>query len=181
MRPEAAVLLRQWLERFSGPMLLDADALILVAEYGLQTLVAQGPGPRVLTPHPGEMARLLGTAKEQVIQDPARALAQAVELTRSTVVLKGATTLVAWPSELPGRRHHLPNDGLATAGSGDVLAGMIGGWLAQGMEAGNAACLGVYAHGQAGTLAARAHGSRGMIASDIIQKIPYAVQEIESA
>jgi NAD(P)H-hydrate epimerase len=119
----------------------------------------------VLTPHPGEAARLLGVATSEIQADrfaAARALAQKH---RAVVVLKGAGSLIADPE---GRVAVCPwgNPGMASGGMGDVLTGVIAGLLAQGLEAWDAACLGVGLHARAGDLAARA-GERGLLASDL--------------
>ncbi len=123
------------------------------------------------------MSRLLGVEKKQVIQDPVGALKKAVDLTHSTVLLKGASTLILSPDEVM-HVNHFPNSGMATAGSGDVLAGMIGALLGQGQPELHAALLGVYLHSQAGALAAKAVHAVGMRASDIITHIPFALKNL---
>jgi NAD(P)H-hydrate epimerase len=142
------------------PLVLDADGLNLLA-------ATPRPLPRVcvLTPHPGEAARLAGLTGAQVQADRfgvVRALAQKY---RAVVVLKGAGSLIADPE---GRVALCPwgNPGMATGGMGDVLTGVIAGLLAQGLGAWDAACLGVGLHARAGDLAARA-GERGLLASDL--------------
>jgi NAD(P)H-hydrate epimerase len=142
------------------PLVLDADGLNLLA-----VTLRELPSACVLTPHPGEAARLLGVATSEIQADrfaAARALAQKH---RAVVVLKGAGSLIADPE---GRVAVCPwgNPGMASGGMGDVLTGVIAGLLAQGLEAWDAACLGVGLHARAGDLAARA-GERGLLASDL--------------
>ncbi|HWG66883.1 MAG TPA: NAD(P)H-hydrate dehydratase [Rhodanobacteraceae bacterium] len=143
------------------PLVLDADGLNMLAAAAPRAL----PSACVLTPHPGEAARLLGIATAEIQADrfkAARALAQKY---RAVVVLKGAGSLIAGPD---GQMTVCPwgNPGMASGGMGDVLTGVIAGLLAQGLGAWNAACLGVGLHARAGDLAARA-GERGLLASDL--------------
>jgi NAD(P)H-hydrate epimerase len=177
-RPEAKRLVELLLANYSGPVVLDADALNLIAEHQLHELCRMRKGQTVLTPHPGEMARLISWKKESVIEDPMGALKRAVELTHSVVILKGAATLIYSPDEVM-YLNHSPNAGMATAGSGDVLAGMIGGLLAQGISGFDAAQVGVYLHSLAGARAANRVSTRGMIATDIIRNIPHAYSELQ--
>jgi NAD(P)H-hydrate epimerase len=179
LRPEGKQLLTEILTRYAGPLVLDADALNLVADHRLHDLIVQRRAPTVLTPHPGEMARLLGLPKETVVEDPAAAIREAVRRTHATVLLKGAATLIG-STEDKLFLNHYPNDGMATAGTGDVLAGMIGGLLGQRMEAFPGTLLGIYLHSLAGDLAARAHGHRSMTANDIIENIGNAFQQIKT-
>ena len=177
LRPEGKELLKEVLSHFHGPLVLDADALNLIADHGLHDFLIARKGSTVLTPHPGEMARLLGVPKDQVVANPVYAVQQAVKKTHSVVLLKGAATLISSPDEKLYLNHY-PNDGMATAGSGDVLAGIIGGLLGQGMNAFDATQLGVYLHSLAGDLAAQSQGHRGMTASDIIGNIGYAFRDL---
>lgn len=146
------------------PLLLDADALTLVADRG----VALPPGC-VLTPHPGEAARLLAVGVPRIQADrpgAARALANRHE---AVVVLKGAGTVID-----DGSRRHVcgaGNPGMATAGAGDVLSGVIGALRGQGLDAATAACAGVLAHALAGDAVAR-RGQRGLLASEIAHALP---------
>jgi len=135
--------------------------------------------PTVLTPHPGEMGRLLGIPKEEVISDPIKCIKRAVELTNSVVLLKGAATLIGSTDNVLYLNHY-PNDGMATAGSGDVLAGMIGGLVGQHMDAFPATQLAVYLHSLAGDLAAKERGHRSMTAPDIIENIGNAFKTLKN-
>ncbi len=178
LRAEGVKVLEEIFAHYSGPIVLDADALNLVADHRMHDLLVRRRAPTVLTPHVGEMARLLDWPKEQVTQDPIRALREAVKKTHATVILKGAATLMASTDELIYLNHY-PNDGMATAGSGDVLAGMIGGLLGQKMDAFQATQLGVYLHSLAGDLAAEDRGHRSMTAPDIVENIGNAFKKIK--
>jgi len=177
-RPEGKRLVEMLLQNFQSPMVLDADALNIIAEHDLHALCVNRKTPVVLTPHPGEMARLIKWSKEDVVRDPVGALKTCVEKTHAVVLLKGAATLLSSPEEVL-YLNHFPNTGMATAGSGDVLAGMIGGLLAQGTKVFDASCVAVFLHSLAGDLATRDSRPRGMTATDIISKIPAAYQELE--
>jgi ADP-dependent NAD(P)H-hydrate dehydratase / NAD(P)H-hydrate epimerase len=120
----------------------------------------------VLTPHPGEMARLLGSSVEEVQSDRVTVAKNAARDWKQVVVLKGAATLIAEPS---GKVYVSPfsNPALATAGTGDVLAGTIVGLIAQGLTPTNAACAGVYLHGLAGEMLRDEYGPAGGLAGDL--------------
>jgi NAD(P)H-hydrate epimerase len=159
------------------PLVLDADALNLLA--GMPSWWEQLPAGTILTPHPGEMARL---AKLETAAVQANRLALAREKAAAwgvILVLKGAHTLIATPA---GEVAVLPfkTDALATAGTGDVLAGLIAGLLAQGLKPFEAAVVGGYVQGLAGTLAAAGQSSRSVIAGDVVQHIGAALNAIEA-
>jgi NAD(P)H-hydrate epimerase len=135
------------------------------------------PARSILTPHPGEMARLMGCSIKKVQADRIKiAQTQAVAWDQ-VIVLKGAHTIVAAPD---GRVVIEPfaNPGLATAGTGDVLAGTIVALRAQGVGALESAAAGAYLHGLAGELARRKKGTAGMIAGDVLAYVPHALQHI---
>jgi NAD(P)H-hydrate epimerase len=158
------------------PLLVDADALNALSEAPeMLQHVAQ---PCVLTPHPGEMARLLDNSTSVVQADREKAARALAERTGAVAVLKGHETLIV---AADGRiaRNTTGNSGLAKGGTGDVLSGVIGGLLAQRMEAFDAACLGVYLHGLAGDIAAQRKTARGMIARDVIEALPDAWRALE--
>lgn len=178
LRPEGRQVVEELLTLYRGPVLLDADALNIVADHKLHSILTNRKGPVVITPHPGEMARFLGMEKEAIVRDPVKVVLEAVAKTHATVLLKGAATLISSPDEVLYLSHY-PNDGMATAGSGDVLAGMIGGFLGQGMESLQATLLGVYCHSLAGDFAAKAFGHRSMTAPDIIENISHALKDIK--
>ena len=151
------------------PLLLDADALCVSPEQ-----IAKADGPVIITPHPGEFERLFG---EPVTDRWAQARA-AAEKIRQTVVLKGAGTVVAHPEYKLGI-NLTGNPGMATAGSGDVLAGILTALIGRGMDPFQAALAGVHLHGLAGDLAAEKMTQEAMIATDIIQALPDAFRIIQ--
>ncbi len=160
------------------PMVLDADAL--TALVGQVQRLRDARGPRLLTPHPGEAARLLGRSAADVQADriaSARALAEA---SGAWVALKGAGTLVASPGGSPAEVTLNPtgNPGMATGGMGDVLTGITGGLLAQGLRPEPALRAAVYLHGLAGDLAAAERGDAGLLASDVAHAVPTAIRRI---
>jgi hydroxyethylthiazole kinase-like uncharacterized protein yjeF len=158
------------------PTVIDADGLTLLSQ--IENWWERLPSGRcVLTPHPGEMKRLLGD--EELPGDLVRAAEDAAKQWGQVVVLKGATTVVAEPA---GRSavHDGGNAALATAGTGDVLAGAIAGLLAQGLAPFDAAVLGVYLHGAAGQLVREDLGDMGAIASDLLPRLPLAIKALKS-
>lgn len=158
----------------SIPSVIDASALFHLSGRG--ELLGSLPAGAVLTPHPGEMARLLGVSTKEVQSDREAAVAGLAERTGATAVLKGARTLVS-----DGERFYentSGNAGMATAGSGDVLSGVVASFIAQGLGSFEAACLGVYLHGKAGDIAAAAKG-RGLAADDIAEGLAGAVRAWE--
>jgi len=180
--PETRALVRAFVRECPVPLVIDADGLNALAAAAGE---ASGFGalrretPTVLTPHPGEMARLVGARTSEVQRDrPGRAVALARE-TGAVVVLKGERTLVGEPS---GRAAVTAagNPGMATGGTGDVLAGIVGSLLAR-HGALLAATAGVVVHGRAGDLAARARGEEGMTAGDVVEALPEAIESIRRA
>jgi len=158
------------------PLVIDADALNLLSTDAV-AVVSKAVAPRILTPHPGEMARLCGSTIADVANDRlgfARRLAAA---SAAVVVLKGARTIVA---NVDGTAYVNPtaNPSLGTAGSGDVLSGAIGALLGQGLDAPSAACAGVFMHGAAADEATRALGSRNLIATDLPDAIARACESL---
>ncbi len=154
------------------PLLLDADGLN--AHAGQLEELAGRPAATVLTPHAGELARLLEGDSEEIGAHRLHYAREAARRAGAIVVLKGDDTLVAEP----GGRVGVNRGGaaaLATAGTGDVLSGVIGAYLAKGMEPFHAACAGVFVHAEAGRVAARRIGTEGVIASDVISALPAAL------
>ncbi len=171
--PETVDLLQTLIPQLDRPAILDADALNALA--GKPSLLAECKVSPILTPHPGEMARLEEEATPQTINaDRLGVAARFAQRRNVTLVLKGARTVLAHPD---GRMAICPtgNPGMATAGTGDVLTGMMAGLLAQRMDAWDAACAAVYFHGAAGDLAATEKGSMGMVAGDLVEHIPAAL------
>ena len=171
-------LVRAALARLEVPMVLDADALNHLA--GEAALIASARAPVVITPHPGEAARLLRTSTAEVEEDRVAAVRALAELTRAVVVLKGAGTLVCDGAVGDGFVTINPTGGpaLATAGSGDVLTGVVAALVAQGLEAGEAARAAVYLHGLAGDVAAARVGPVGVTASDVLESVPAAYSKL---
>ncbi len=157
------------------PAVVDADALNLLAAGGER--VWSGAGPRVLTPHPGEAGRLLGIPAPRVQADRVGAALDLARHFRCAVILKGAGTLVTAPGE-PVWLVPTGNAGMATAGTGDVLAGVVGAFLARGMRAVDAALAGAWVHGVAGDLAAARRGAEGMTAGDLVDALPDAMNRV---
>ncbi|MDR0875765.1 MAG: NAD(P)H-hydrate dehydratase [Clostridiales Family XIII bacterium] len=192
------------LQKYTGQFVIDADALNIVAVAsrsdkqwfaGFPTV----PPQSIVTPHPGEAARLLGVSSETVIGNRAGALAALKAQLGCVVCLKGAGTLVSMPVTLSaefkfdsapqnpdpegpkatdGYINTTGNPGMATGGAGDVLTGVIASLLAQGMPLETAARAGVYIHGLAGDLAASERGEHGLTAGDIAEYVAYAIKKL---
>ncbi len=158
------------------PVVLDAGALGLLAVGG--DIRSRLPRHVVLTPHAGEMARLMGVTVPQVLADPLGNALRCAEQWQAVVLLKGPGTVVATPD---GRAfiNTTGNSGMATAGSGDVLAGLIASLAAQGMDLAGAAFCGAYLHGLAGDIAIRSCGRQALIATDLITHLGAAYLEVE--
>jgi NAD(P)H-hydrate epimerase len=161
----------------TAPLVLDADALNAVAGTAL---LASRPGPTVVTPHPGEMARLVGGDTATVQADRLRTARRLAAEARVVVVLKGARTVIASPD---GAAAICPtgNPGMASGGTGDVLAGVVGGLLAQGLAPADAAALAVFAHGLAGDRVALRQGEVGLLARDVVDELPSALAALQAA
>ncbi|MBU0514850.1 MAG: NAD(P)H-hydrate dehydratase, partial [Proteobacteria bacterium] len=175
--PATAGLTRRLLSSIDRPAVIDADGLNHLVDH--LPALRRAAAPLVLTPHPGEAGRLLGATAREVQADRVAAVRSLSRTSGQVAVLKGARTLVAAPD---GRLAVNPtgNAALASGGSGDVLTGMIGAFLAQGAEAFEAACLGVYGHGLAADLAADELGGRGVIAGDVAEFLPAVWRLIET-
>ncbi len=174
-RQDAALeLARQIARQTPVPLLLDADGLN--AHAGSLETLAEREAAAVLTPHAGELARLLETDSGAVAGKRLESVRGAASSAGSIVLLKGDDTLVASPDG----RVAVSRGGvsaLATAGTGDVLSGVIGAFLAKRMDAFEAACAGVFVHARSGQLAARDKGPEGVIASDVIKRLPVALRD----
>jgi len=171
-RSDAAfAFVRALAARADVPLLLDADGLN--AHAGALDALAQRGAPTVLTPHAGELARLLGASSDDVGRRRLRSAREAARRADAVVVLKGDDTIIALPD---GRAavNDLGAPALATAGTGDVLSGVIGAFLAKGITPFAAACAGVRRHAAAGRVAADEHGADGVIARDVIDALPHA-------
>ena len=173
--PETVRCVQEVLRQIRLPTVLDADGLNALAAD--PNRIGDIQAPLVLTPHPGELARLRRTTTAAIQADRLGAAQETAGACKAVVVLKGAHTIVAEPEgtlyiNLTG------NPGMATAGSGDVLSGMIGTLLGQGYSTSLAARVAVYIHGLAGDLAATALGERSLIAGDLVETLPGAFQQL---
>ncbi|NLZ53774.1 MAG: NAD(P)H-hydrate dehydratase [Thermoanaerobacteraceae bacterium] len=167
---------RRFIKECRVPMVIDADGLNAMTEY--TAIFKEAKAPIIITPHPGEMARLLSRSVSEVQADRIAAVKTAAEKFGCTAVLKGARTLIAtWEGKL--MINPTGNAGMATGGSGDVLSGMIGAFLARGMKPHEAAAAGVYLHGLAGDLSAKQQGQICLAATDIIDFLPIAINKMK--
>jgi len=171
-------LIKKVICSINKPMVIDADGLnALVGHLNLlRTMSYELRTTKVFTPHPGEMARLLGISIKKVQSKRKEIAKRFATDCKATVVLKGHNSIVA---DYKGNLYinKTGNPGMATAGSGDVLTGMVGAFLGQGLDTFNAAKYAVYLHGLAGDLAAKEKTQISLIASDIINKIPEAIKK----
>jgi len=170
---DTMTVVRDLMQCIPVPLVLDADGIN--AYTGCPELLKKSMAPVIMTPHPGEMARILGVSADDVQKDRIGIAESFAKKYRVVLVLKGAGTVIAAPDGTVFI-NTTGNPAMATAGSGDVLTGMIGSLLAQGYSTLQAACLGVYLHGLAGDNAAERTGGAGVIARDIIESIPEAIR-----
>jgi len=164
-------LVRKVISKIDRPQVIDADGLnALVGHLGILK------GKKILTPHPAEMSRLAGNSVKDIQSNRVAAARKFAAQYKVTVALKGHRTVVA---DDKGNLYvnETGNPGMATAGSGDVLTGMIAAFLGQGLDAFASCKYAVYLHGLAGDLAAKEKTQLGLIASDIISKIPEAIKK----
>lgn len=167
---ETGELLRLLVPEIHAALVLDAGGLTAIgADW---KTIRKRKAATILTPHPGEMGRLVNKPTEDVQKDRAGLAAKYAKVSGAVVVLKGAATVVT--DGVTTAQNETGNAGMATAGTGDVLAGLIAGLAAQGLDALSAARLGAHLHGLAGDLAARRLGPHGLIARDLIETLPEA-------
>ncbi len=161
------------------PLVLDADGLNAVADMGCH-IVRKAKGPVLLTPHPGEMARLLKLGTAEVNANRIGAARRLCEETGAVTLLKGARSVIASPD---GALYvnSSGNPGMGTPGMGDVLSGVIGGLLGQGLAPRDAMAFGVFLHGHAADRVARSLGPVGFIAGDVIEELPRALADVASS
>jgi NAD(P)H-hydrate epimerase len=171
IREQVTTLAAGW-ER---PVVIDADGLnaLAISKDGL-TILKRRKEAAVLTPHPKEAARLLGRSAEEIQADRLKAARDLARFSGSVAVLKGHRTVIAGPDG-KAAFNSTGNPGMATAGTGDVLTGIIGAFLAGGCSPWDAARLGVFLHGLAGDLAACETGMDSLIASDLLEQLPGAI------
>ena len=177
--PDTRKLVPEIIKACPVPMVLDADALNALEGVSNFGVLADAKAPVVITPHPGEMGRLIGKKTREIEEDRIGAAAFLSERTGAYVILKGARTVIAEPG---GKIFINPTGtpGMAKAGVGDVLTGMLAGFLAQGVTPLDAAMLSVFTHGLAGEIAACKRGLHSMLASDIHDTIKDALETIEN-
>jgi len=173
--PEAFAFARTILGKLRLPAVVDADGLNAMAG---QDDVRPRPGT-ILTPHPGELGRLLGRSSGAIAEDPVASAREAAARFRCEVILKGAPSVVSSPDGTADLCS-LGNDGMATAGSGDVLAGLLAGLLAQEYEPARAARVGTMVHARAGDICRNEIGHHGMVSGDLLRCIPWAWRELET-
>ena len=168
---------RQLVEGIPRPMVVDADALSALA--GHLAVLRGARGPRCLTPHPGEMARMLGVAVADVERDRVECVRRFATAHGVHLVLKGAASVVGDPD---GRVFFNPtgNPGMASGGMGDVLTGVVGALLARRADPGPALRAAAYVHGLAADLAAASLGQEALVASDVIEALPQALRALRT-
>ena len=176
LHPETQELVRTLLPRMPCPMVLDADALSALT--GHLDLLRNAASPPILTPHPGEMARLIQRSVAEVQENRLEIAAEFSRKHGVHLVLKGHRTVIAAPDGSLALNSS-GNPAMASGGMGDVLTGMIAGFVAQEYEPFQAACLGVYVHGAAADSAIGGRASRGLLASDVVERVPEVIGRLE--
>lgn len=156
-------------------LVVDADALNALSDH--RNVLADHAGPRILTPHPGEMARLVGCSTGEIQANREQHARELAEATGAAVVLKGHQTVIAGQGQLA--INTTGNPGMATGGSGDVLTGITAAIAGQGLDAFDAARLATHVHGLAGDLQAEKLGMVSLIARDLIDGLPAAFKTLE--
>lgn len=177
--PGVAEFVRGLLDRASVPLVLDADAITVLAEDPSR-LMGREDRDVIITPHPGEMARLIGSSVEEVQANRIEVATEFATTHRIYVVLKGHRTIISTPE---GHVFINPtgNAGMATGGTGDVLTGMIAAWVAQLMDAEGACRLAVFLHGAAGDLAEATQGQVALTATDLLAQLGPALKQLVGA
>ncbi len=178
LRPESEALVAEWVAHCPLPLVVDADALTLLGRLGPAELLAAAPAPRILTPHEGELARLVGCERAAIHADRVGWCHDVAQRWGAVVLLKGNGTLVS-DGRAPCRILRRGGPELATGGSGDVLAGAVAALLGQGLDALTAACAAGTLHALAGEAAAARLGPRGLSAEDLAELLPAAWAEVE--
>ena len=173
--PGAVALVERILRECEKPLVMDADALNVCC--GRADLISTASCPVVITPHPGEMGRLLSCSTVDVQSDRIKMAEKAAAELNAVTVLKGAGTVVAATGKQTSV-NMTGNSGMATGGMGDVLAGLIGGLLAQGLAPFDSACAGVYLHGSAGDRAAWQSSQAGLTATALINELPHTFKDL---
>jgi NAD(P)H-hydrate epimerase len=171
--PKISEIVREVVGALEIPMVLDADGLNAFEAF--PELLGRGSAPRVITPHPGEAARLLKSLPSDIQQNRAATAKELADRFLSVAVLKGHRTIITDGKQSTVNK--TGNPGMATGGTGDVLAGMIGALIGQKLSPYDAACLGVHLHGKAGDIAARKWGQVSMMATDLLAALPEAFRK----
>jgi NAD(P)H-hydrate epimerase len=167
------ILMEDLVKNLEVPMVLDADAINAIKLSNLEFTNA----PILVTPHPGEMARFLELSVQDIQENRIEAVQKTARVYQTHILLKGDRSLISDPEENTFI-NPTGNPGMATAGAGDVLSGLIAGFIAQGLSLVQAACAGAYIHGLAGDMANRELGRLSMIAGDILKEIPKALNQV---
>lgn len=175
---DSLYLTRLLIREAAVPLILDADALQVLDQQA--HWLEKANVPTVITPHPGEFAQLLGRNVADVQANRLRYAHEAARRTNTTVVLKGAHSVISSPGH-PSYINPTGNPGMATAGSGDVLAGIVAALVGQGLPTFDAARIATWLHGRAGDLIAWSTSAHSLIASDLIDELPYAFKALETA
>lgn len=178
--PETAGLMRELAKLVEQPLVIDADGLNAFAgESGLPSILKSRSAATVLTPHPGEAARLLGVSSAEINRDRVSAAHRMSDATGAVVLLKGAGTVISSPD---GRVAINPTGGpaLSAGGTGDVLTGMLAAFIGQGLCAFDAAVLAAWVHGDAGDRLARRTGNSGLLASELADEVPPTCESLRS-
>lgn len=172
---QVAGLVEALVDKVDKPLVIDADALNVLCSKA--ALLRKREAPTILTPHPGELSRLMDCSTEEIQADRLLAARSAADLFEAVVVLKGAATVTAEPN---GEAWISPfsNNGMASGGMGDVLTGVIAALMAANDDPMTSAVAGVYLHGLAGDIAAREMGPRGFLATDVAERIPAAYKAL---
>ena len=173
--PESFALAVGLIERIERPLLIDADGLNALAEAGLERAAKRG-APTVMTPHAGELGRLLGRPSSEIAAHRLASAREAAERSGAVTVLKGDDTIVAQPGEAPVGISRGGAGALATAGTGDVLSGLSAALLARGLDPFAAACAAVEVHQEAGREAATRLGADSVVAGDVVDSLPAALR-----
>lgn len=174
---DSARLVNWILDEYDGKIVLDADALNCLSQT--PDAIRKARGDLILTPHPGELARLTNIEAREILSDPIEVAKRVASDFNVVLVLKGAPTVVASPDGVCFV-NSTGNPGMATAGMGDVLTGVIAGLCAQGASPVDAAIVGVYSHGLAADLAQSEAGQMALIAGDVLKYLAFALRELES-
>lgn len=171
---ETLKLVQNLLEKINKPVVLDADGIIALVENC--DILKKRKAPTVLTPHPGEMSRLIGKDVREIQRNRTKVASDFAKKNNAILVLKGYRTIVA-DSKGDIYVNETGNSGMSSGGVGDVLTGMIASFVGQGIDTYSAAVIGVYLHGLAGDIAAKKKGQFSLIASDLLNTLPQAIQE----